>query len=243
MGAQSSKRDTRPCTKDMSIQLGHLRIVIVHGATARVIAKVGGRQVVEECRKLGKTLQNGIAVTGAGNLRCRFIIHVDMHKKADWNNTIRAVLLEAASLEVESIAIPAIGTGAHALSPSDIARKMLDSLESFTTHNVVTCLKMVRIVIFQASMLQNFRNYAQSKTTVNIAAEPGNIQCNLSKQFGNVRFEETQRATRNRSHRRDSSNNSQVEMERAARSRVVVVGMRIVLMRYHCARCNNYDHQ
>ena len=64
------------------------------------------------CDVLGKTLPNGIAVTGAGNLPCRFIIHVDMHKKADWNNTIRAVLLEAASLEVESIAIPAIGTGA-----------------------------------------------------------------------------------------------------------------------------------
>ncbi|KAI0240474.1 hypothetical protein LSAT2_008789 [Lamellibrachia satsuma] len=172
------------------------------GATARAIAKAGGMQIVEECRKLGKTRPNGIAVTGAGDLPCRFIIHVDMHNKADWDRTIRAALLEAASLEVESVAIPAICTDAHVLSPSDIARKMLDALESFATHNVVTCLKMVRIVIFQASMLEAFRNYAKRKTTDNITIEPGASAGAIVK-FGDSSTVDTSKKTKKKKRQRN----------------------------------------
>ena len=60
---------------------------------------------------LGKTGPTGIAVTGAGKLPCRHVIHVDMHKNVDWDKAIKAVLLQAASLGVKSIAFPALGTG------------------------------------------------------------------------------------------------------------------------------------
>ena len=60
---------------------------------------------------LGKTRPNGIAVTGAGKLQCDYVIHVDIHKDIDWDKTTSAVLFEAASLGVESVAFPALGTG------------------------------------------------------------------------------------------------------------------------------------
>ncbi|KAI0233138.1 Neuralized-like protein 4 [Lamellibrachia satsuma] len=170
----------------MSILLGSLKIVIAQGdltkeqtgvivnssnkaldlttgATAKAIAKVGGNSVVQECKTLGEIRPGGIATTGAGDLPCSHIIHIDMHKNADWDSIIGAVLLEADSLKVESIAFPALGTGDRSLSPSDCARKMLDTLDGFTKHNVFTYLKMVRIVIYQASMFQIYLNYAKEK--------------------------------------------------------------------------------
>ena len=62
-------------------------------------------------RILGEIRPGGIATTGAGDLPCSHIIHIDMHKNADWDSIIGAVLLEADSLKVESIAFPALGTG------------------------------------------------------------------------------------------------------------------------------------
>ena len=52
---------------------------------------------------------NGIAVTGAGNLPCRRIIHINA--RLDLTTIIANVLVKAEQLCIRSVAFPALGTG------------------------------------------------------------------------------------------------------------------------------------
>jgi len=65
------------------------------------------------CYNTGTTGRNGTAVTGAGLLPCSHIIHIDSDqlKSHDWTAIIESALMEADSLQIESVAFPALGTG------------------------------------------------------------------------------------------------------------------------------------
>ena len=58
---------------------------------------------------LGPMPSSGIAVTAAGNLPCRHVIHINA--RLDLTTTIVRVLLEAERLHDISVAFPALGTG------------------------------------------------------------------------------------------------------------------------------------
>ena len=58
---------------------------------------------------LGPMPSSGFAVTGAGNLPCRHVIHINA--RSNLTNTIVRVLLEAERLHDTSVAFPALGTG------------------------------------------------------------------------------------------------------------------------------------
>ena len=68
------------------------------------------------CYIVGKTSSNGIAVTSAGQLPCFHIIHIDAQYGGDWTTIIENVLVEADSLQIESVAFPALGTGTYTAS-------------------------------------------------------------------------------------------------------------------------------
>ena len=68
------------------------------------------------CHIVGKTSSNGIAVTCAGQLPCSHIIHIDAQYGGDWTTIIENVLVEADSLQIESVAFPALGTGTYTAS-------------------------------------------------------------------------------------------------------------------------------
>ena len=54
---------------------------------------------------------NGIAMTGAGELPCSKIFHIDANPKTDWANITNNVFAEANRRAIRSIAFPALGTG------------------------------------------------------------------------------------------------------------------------------------
>ena len=55
---------------------------------------------------------NGIAVTAAGRLPSSYIIHVDaQHYDNNWTEIVKRILIEADSLHIISVAVPALGTG------------------------------------------------------------------------------------------------------------------------------------
>ena len=58
---------------------------------------------------LGRMPPSGIAVTGAGYLPCRHVIHINA--RLDLTDTIVRVLLEAERLQDRHVAFPALGTG------------------------------------------------------------------------------------------------------------------------------------
>ena len=63
------------------------------------------------CLILGHVPASGIAMTGAGKLPCSQIFHIDARRNINWIDITNNVLVQANSLEMTSIAFPALGTG------------------------------------------------------------------------------------------------------------------------------------
>ncbi len=57
-------------------------------------------------------IKDGIAITGAGNLPCNHVIHLNAPTSlGQWRKRIHHALIEADSKGIESVAFPAQGTG------------------------------------------------------------------------------------------------------------------------------------
>ena len=54
-------------------------------------------------------------------------------------------------------------TGNLGEKPDDVAQAMLDGIDSFAQQNPNSCLKRIRIVIFQQSMLRDFKKCSLKK--------------------------------------------------------------------------------
>lgn len=71
---------------------------------------------------IGKTNKNGVAVTGAGNLKCKYVIHLATPEKLylgnapdgkAWEERILHCLREAEHMKLTSVAFPLLGTGSR----------------------------------------------------------------------------------------------------------------------------------
>ena len=58
-------------------------------------------------------MRDHISITGAGNLKCKKIIHINApgHDQKDWKERIVQCLKLAEDNHLKSIALPAVGTG------------------------------------------------------------------------------------------------------------------------------------
>ncbi len=66
----------------------------------------------EDILSVAGPVESGVAITGAGNLRCNHIIHLGAPSGlAQWREMIHHALKEADSISIESVAFPALGTG------------------------------------------------------------------------------------------------------------------------------------
>ena len=83
---------------------------IFAGAVSKAILRGGGMYILDECKKIGKTNKHGIAVTSAGNLPSKYIIHLEAGHKS-WKEMVFSALKEAESKMFTSVAMPALGTG------------------------------------------------------------------------------------------------------------------------------------
>ena len=126
--------------------------------------KKGGSKLQDECheivQKQGKLRTGRVLITGPGNgsLKCRRIIHVlapPSHDPGDLERTVSAVFKMAETFQLRSVALPAIGTGAHGLSPSEVAGAICEAIVDFskTAHQYV---QHIKIILFQPEMCATF---------------------------------------------------------------------------------------
>lgn len=133
------------------------------GGVDGAIHRAGGSQILEECREIRRLeyphgLPTGKAViTSGGNLPARFVIHTvgpvygmnrgkDAELLADcYRNSLRL----AAENNLETIAFPAISTGAFGYPPGEAARVASAAIKDFLENNQT--IKQVRLVFFSAA--------------------------------------------------------------------------------------------
>jgi len=115
----------------------HLRL---GSGVAGAIAKRGGGGIQEECheivRKNGPLRVGGAAITGAGRLKVRYVIHAaamgDLPVTPDSiRNATRSALELAEKHDVRSLAFPILGTGVGGFPFTEAARIMVEEVRSF----------------------------------------------------------------------------------------------------------------
>jgi len=130
------------------------------GGLAGVIRRRGGESIQRECNQIGSIPVGGAALTSAGKLKARHIIHA-ASMELGGHTTSRALrtatahsLRIAAERELRTIAFPAIGTGIGGFPLSECADIMLR--EAVEHLKRPTSLDAVYFVLFDAKALATF---------------------------------------------------------------------------------------
>lgn len=140
---------------------------LLHGAgVAGAIVRRGGPLIQAEStqwvREHGPVSHAEPAVTLAGNLPCRYIIHAvgpmwgEGEEKAKLEAAIRGSLRLAEKLSLSSIAFPAISTGIFGFPKPLAAGAILSTIQNYLTHNPSSTLKLIRLVLYDQETLQAF---------------------------------------------------------------------------------------
>ncbi|WP_017572133.1 O-acetyl-ADP-ribose deacetylase [Nocardiopsis halotolerans] len=134
------------------------------GGVDGAIHRKGGKSILEECRQLraghyGKGLPVGNAVaTTAGRLPARWVIHTvgpvyspTQDQSALLSSCYGESLRVAHELGAESIAFPAISTGAYRWPVADAAR-----IAAWAIHSAQLRVPEIRLVLFDDATFQAF---------------------------------------------------------------------------------------
>jgi O-acetyl-ADP-ribose deacetylase (regulator of RNase III) len=131
------------------------------GGLAGVIRRRGGDAIQRECNEIGSIPVGGAAITGAGKLRARHVIHA-ASMELGGQTTLRALrsssahtLCIAAENGLRTIAFPAIGTGIGGFPLSECAETMLREVVKHLKGP--TTLEKVYFVLFDAKALVTFQ--------------------------------------------------------------------------------------
>jgi O-acetyl-ADP-ribose deacetylase (regulator of RNase III) len=109
--------------------------LVLGGGVSGAISRVAGPAVQEECHKIGTIPLGTAAVTGAGNLSAKWLIHAAVNLLGLWadaksvRNAMRSALQKAAELGVKTVALPALGTGTGALPVARCADILIEEIQ------------------------------------------------------------------------------------------------------------------
>ena len=132
------------------------------GQLSQAIAKACGSQVQNECNQIGKQTPGSVVITTGGNLTARHIIHLvpSSGSKLDLQQCLEAGLRQADAKKLQSVSIPAIGTGGFGLSAQDSAKLTFQAFQNVL--ETLTSICKVRVVIYQDQMVQTFKQEQQN---------------------------------------------------------------------------------
>ncbi|CAH1257722.1 PARP14 [Branchiostoma lanceolatum] len=134
--------------------------LVLDAGIAQVVSKKAGGSLQAECiahvLQYGELQSGAVAVTGAGSLPCRHVLHLANPQPNNLKDNVKLCLQTADQRKLKSVALPAIGTGGINISPDQSAKGMLDGIAEFVQQCNPQNLALVRITIFQPQMLQTF---------------------------------------------------------------------------------------
>ncbi|XP_032835533.2 protein mono-ADP-ribosyltransferase PARP14-like isoform X1 [Petromyzon marinus] len=119
------------------------------------ILKAAGERVREEFLRKCQGAYNGVVVTDSGDLHLKKIIHLIFAKNL-FTKQVYNALVVCEDVQLKSIALPAVGTGAGGLNPHESATIILDAIAEFYVQKKPKSLMEVRVVVFMEEMLQDF---------------------------------------------------------------------------------------
>lgn len=123
------------------------------GGVAAAIRELGGERIERDAMAVAPIKVGSAAITSAGALPSRFVIHAPtMTRPAEQTNSkavflaALAALTKANEVGVESVAFPGMGTGVGRVKPIEAANAMLMAIKQFITSGKNKSLK--KIILF-----------------------------------------------------------------------------------------------
>ncbi|MFB3909572.1 MAG: macro domain-containing protein [Candidatus Eisenbacteria bacterium] len=141
---------------DAIVNAANTQMIMGSGVAAAILAEAG-TEVEEEAMEQAPVSVGDVVVTGPGNLPARHVLHVavvgdvppDIYE-CTWN-----VLEKASEMELESLAIPALGTGSAGVSVRESARGICTAIADFLAQEE-TSLREIRIVLWEDERFDRF---------------------------------------------------------------------------------------
>ena len=135
------------------------------GSLSKAVKLASGPQVEAECNQLGQQSGGTAVITSGGNLPARHIIHLipDSEQKDHLQQCVEKCFRLAEARGLQSISIPAVGTGAYGMSAVESATLIFKALCNFSGSS--NTVRKVRIVIFQPEMLHAFQQEHKKHST------------------------------------------------------------------------------
>jgi O-acetyl-ADP-ribose deacetylase (regulator of RNase III) len=136
--------------------------LILGAGVAGAIRKKGGPSIQEECDRIGSCPVGNAAITRAGNLNARFVIHAvgprwgEGHEVEKLENAILNSLRRAEEKELKSIAFPAISTGRFGFPLELAAETLLKTVLQYLSKK--TIINTVTFILFDAESFNIFKD-------------------------------------------------------------------------------------
>jgi len=133
---------------------------------AGAIRSKGGPTIQDECNRHGAIELGSAALTTAGNLPSKYVIHAaamrlgEAPTAASIGKAVRNSLMIANREQIEAISFPALGTGVGGFSMQDAARIMIGVAVTFLNENEYP--ERVRFVLFDKSGYEVFKKALDS---------------------------------------------------------------------------------
>jgi O-acetyl-ADP-ribose deacetylase (regulator of RNase III) len=137
---------------DAIVNAANTELVLGSGV-AGAIRQRGGPSIQSECDRHGSVELGDAAITGAGDLAARYVIHAAGMRpggeasEQSVRSCVRNSLRLAADNGCESVALPAIGAGAGGLSLQRCAEVSLEEARAFVEGDAGSLLE-IRFVLF-----------------------------------------------------------------------------------------------
>lgn len=124
------------------------------GGVAGAIVKKGGSIIQEESDKIGFVPTGSAAITGAGSLKAKYVIHAVGPKwgEGEEEEKLRSAILSSLRLAdskgISSISFPAISSGIYGCPKDMVARVMVSATLEYLRDNPSTTLNEIEFCLF-----------------------------------------------------------------------------------------------
>jgi O-acetyl-ADP-ribose deacetylase (regulator of RNase III) len=136
--------------------------LILGAGVAGAIREKGGALIQQECDKIGRIAVGSAAITTAGNLPAKFVIHAvgprmgEGHEDEKLSKAVAASLKLAEENRLKSIALPAISTGIFGFPLPRCAEIMFAEISDFLWDS--RYLKDIFLVLWDEQAFSIFKN-------------------------------------------------------------------------------------
>lgn len=133
------------------------------GGVAGAIVRRGGQIIQEESDRIGHVPVGNAAITGAGSLPCRYVIHAVGPRMGEGDeddklrNAVLNSLMLASGKGLKSIAIPAISSGIFGFPKDRCAAILVREAFRYLSGNLKTSLDHIEFCVYDDLTMDFFR--------------------------------------------------------------------------------------